>query len=499
LVRRLILETTPGLVDLGIPAGSGVAAGGWDGTAKSVATSTWVPDGLSVWELSVDGSPGVKADSDYGKRHSTPDGSPTSDCTYIAAILRPWTERAGWASDRSAEAKWKLVKAYGLDDIDLWLEAAPVTWAWFSEVLGLSPYGLRSAETWWDSWSGQTSPRVTAAMVLAGRDQWAEDLRARIAGPGQITTVAGASLDETRAFVAAVGVSLDSNGDGQMLARTAFVDDLATWRGLLETKIPLVLVPVSEGPEVEVPTGSVHHVVVPVSGTTSADIVLPPVDAGGVAEALRAAGMTDQKKADEAGRLGRRSLIALRRHLATKPGLHVPEWAKAPVSRLVRTCLLAGSWSEASEDDKQAVGELAGTSYELARESLAEVAHAEDPLVLRLTSTWHLVSPYDAWLLLRAHVTEDDLKRLDALVEHVLGEDDPSLDLPVEDRWKANLHGKVRSFSADLRRGVGKTLALLGTHGDSVVGPAGTTGSNWATYLVRKLLDAANGEVGATR
>ena len=34
LVRRLILETTPGLVQLGMPAGDGVAAGDWDGSVR---------------------------------------------------------------------------------------------------------------------------------------------------------------------------------------------------------------------------------------------------------------------------------------------------------------------------------------------------------------------------------------------------------------------------------------------------------------------------------
>ena len=48
LVRRLILETTPGLVQLGMPAGDGVAAGDWDGSVRTTAATAWVADGLSV-------------------------------------------------------------------------------------------------------------------------------------------------------------------------------------------------------------------------------------------------------------------------------------------------------------------------------------------------------------------------------------------------------------------------------------------------------------------
>ena len=64
LVRRLILETTPGLVELGMPAGDGVAAGDWDGSVRTTEATAWVPDGLSVWELSVNSSPNAKADED---------------------------------------------------------------------------------------------------------------------------------------------------------------------------------------------------------------------------------------------------------------------------------------------------------------------------------------------------------------------------------------------------------------------------------------------------
>lgn len=39
LIRRLILETTPGIEGLSMPAGEGVAASGWDGTVRSELSS----------------------------------------------------------------------------------------------------------------------------------------------------------------------------------------------------------------------------------------------------------------------------------------------------------------------------------------------------------------------------------------------------------------------------------------------------------------------------
>src|ERR1700749_1555424 len=116
LIRRLILETGHGVVQLGFPAGEGVRAGSWDGTLRATEGAPYIPLGLSVWELSVEKSYS-KADSDYGKRDVTPDSSPANNCTYVEVILRPWTKRQTWARDRTAERKWKEVQALGVDEV----------------------------------------------------------------------------------------------------------------------------------------------------------------------------------------------------------------------------------------------------------------------------------------------------------------------------------------------------------------------------------------------
>lgn len=51
LVRRLIAETVPA-AEVRMPAGTGVAQPGWDGIVRCSEGDRFVPDGLSVWELS---------------------------------------------------------------------------------------------------------------------------------------------------------------------------------------------------------------------------------------------------------------------------------------------------------------------------------------------------------------------------------------------------------------------------------------------------------------
>jgi hypothetical protein len=489
LIRKLILETGKGVVELGFPAGEGVGAGDWDGTARATESSAHVPEGLSLWEISVDKRAGKKADEDYPKRTSTPDGTPTSDCTYVAVLLRPWTKRREWARARTEEGRWKQVRAYGVDDVETWLEQAPVTHAWVSEHLGLGPHGLRAGDSWWHDWSRTTDPELPADPVLAGRESAVKTLRSRVAGSPSLTTLKAGSLEEVRAFVAAVAVDAADQGDGQMLAQLAFVDHVHSWRALRDHKQPLVLVPVT--PEVidEARAGSNHHVIVPMTAAAGADIELPAIDAGDAKDALQRAGMKDERRADQDGRLARRSLLSLRRRLATKPELLTPSWAQPPGSRLIRGVLLAGRWITKADGDREVIEELVGKQDDALREALDGLASDEDPLVAAVDGIWALVSPYDAWLQLRTQLDESDLKRFEAAVRRVLLEVDPALDLPEESRWRAAVEGKVRKHSGDLRVGLATSLALLGVHGDEV---DSGRGAPFASYLVRSLLEEAN-------
>lgn len=489
LVRRLVLETANGAVRTGVPAGEGVSVGDWDGIVKALQPSAFVPAGLSLWEFSVEKSVGRKADSDYEKRLATPDGSPPNEAIYVAASLRRWKDRGTWTKTRSAEGRWRTVIAYGVDDIETWLESAPVTHAWISDLLGLNPHGLQAAETWWRVWSSATNPALPADLILAGRGSATSALEDRLAGSPQLTSIS-ASRDDVLAFVAAVGVRTDGAGQGEMLARTAFVDDVATWRSVIARRDPLILVPTSPAVVQEAQAGSAHHVIVPVPGAATADIELPPVDPGEAATALASAGL-DEQRSEAAGRLARRSIVALRRHLATKPELHSPGWAQTP-DRVIRGTLLAGAWNAGATGDREVLADLCGASVEQIRDQLTDLIAEDDSFVTALDRSWALVSPYDAWLQLRRAVRDEDLERLEQAVLRVMLESDPALELPAGERWKAGMLEQARQHSHELRHGLATTLALLSSQAESTQLATGPTGAVWASRIVRQVLAAAN-------
>lgn len=492
LIRRLVWETARDAVQLGFPAGSGTSAGSWDGSVRTVTGNTMVPAGLSVWELSVEKS-GIKAkaDRDFGKRTSTPDGSPTSDAEYIEAILRPWPDRRAWAMEKNGERRWKNVRAYGVDDIEEWLESAPVTHSWVSELLGLAPHGYQAVETWWRRWAAATNPVLPTSVVLAGRDAAVTMLESRLGGVPVTTTIGGGSLEEIRAFVAAVLDRKASMGDSRWRSRAAFIDQVTSWRALAERPGPLILVPVTADVTAEAALGAAHHILIPVTAA-SADIELLPLDADTAVAALHSAGL-GEAAAEEAGRLARRSLQLMRRNLANKPELHIPAWASSP-SRILRSLLIAGRWNQDHDADRVALEELTGVDYDSLRETLAELNRASDPFITQIGPSWMLASPQDAWLQLRRAVRSDDLNRLEPVIRRVLLERDPALDLSPDDRWHAATVGKSRTHSGALRRGVAATLALLGLYGGVIDTAHGGDGAQWADRVVRMLLQKANAD-----
>ena len=491
LIRRLILETGQGVLRIGLAAGRGTSSGGWDGTVHAAEGTTFVPAGLSVWELSVGKDVTDKPNKDFDKRLTTPDGTDTADCTYIEVILRRWTKRDDWAAEKVKVKRWSTVRAYGVDAVETWLESAPITHAWLSDRLGLGTYGVVAAETWWEGWSQETSPALMPSVPLAGRDDAVSGLRARLSDSPQITSIKADSYEDVLAFVAAFAQEEAENDGGLILSRTAFVDDVASWRALQNHKNILILVPRGDATRSEVQPGSSHQVIVPVIGSAGADIILSPLDASRVVLALKDSRLED-RRAQEAGRLGRRSLKAMRRRLATKPELDQPQWAHSPVQRVVRRILLAGRWNNQASGDREVVEKLVGLGGEDLRDQIDVLTADGDPFVSRVDQSVGVVSPVDAWILLRGALREDDLERFGEAAMSVLLFPNPALELAPQERWQAAILGKANSHSRDVRTGIATSLALLGLHGEYVPLSGGANGVNWVNHFVRELLEKAN-------
>jgi hypothetical protein len=490
LVRRLVRHENDQVQRVEIRGGEGVGLPGYDGFVEAGRATSFVPDGLSVWEMGTAKDPAKKANEDYRARTSDPLGVEMTTTTFVFVTPRRWPEKKDWEKRRREEGKWRDVRALDADDIEQALEESAAVHIWLSELLGMPTLGVATIEEWWRRFSTGFDPRLTSSVVLAGREDHAATLLRRLSIDVGRTFIKAASVDDGLAFAACSMMAQGADESEPMLSRSLLVHDGLSLRRLDSTSSLLILLPYEEHLQREAHLVENHHVVfVVIDG--DGDIELPPLDHLALQAALREAGVADSDLPRYV-RAGNKSLLALQR-VATRFGQIDPEqWSEDLADRLVRRAWLAGAWNQLRSGDVEVLEDLTGSPQEDIEERLLSVIRQPDPLFTRVGGTWAVAAAEDSWRTAKYAIRETDLEALERAVQNVLGAIDPRLDLPPDKRWSAAIYGKIRVHSSDLRRGLARSIALLGARGDEVRLPGGRSARQWAERVVFTLLKRAN-------
>ncbi len=474
--------------------------GGWDGEIDDAIGDQWVPSGRSRWELSTEKRIGQKATEDYDRRTTLTPESERQQTTFVFVTPRRWRPgKDRWVRQKRRRGEWYDVRAYDAQDLEEWLAAAPEVDRWIAGRLGLRPDGVTEIEDYWERIAALSEPPLAPGIFLTSRSDSVEEVRRWLAGPPSVLAFEAGAPDEVVDFFAAYLQACSPEEREGIGARAVVVDTREAWEALAATLRPLVLVPsarlAGEGIDFAgaARTGR-HHVLLrarPVAGADQTASRLRRALRHELEEALEGAGL----RKTEAERWARECggfLTVLKRLLAARHGAAQPDWSNAENARELVPILLAGAWDEGdernpNEADRRALSRLAQRKYEEVRDVARKWAGHIDPPVMRVGSKWGLVSREDSWVLLARHLTGADLQRFAEVATEVLGEADPRWDMPQQERWMAAAHGKTPKHSADLRRSIAETVALLGAMSEGV-----DTGSvspqNRATLIVRDLL-----------
>ncbi len=500
LVRSLIAETEPSAEWIDMPAGTGTASSGLDGIVRCARGNRFVPAGKSVWELTTQqNGTHAKAACDYEKRTEISTPEQRAEVAYVAVACAPWTKRRSFESERTGDDDFDRVRGLNVDSLEDWLSCAVATTVWMREQIGKPTAGISLLSGWWGDWLESTTIPLDTGIVLAGRDKTAETLRERCRrGRGIITVGGQVHRDEILAFIAASllnGAPADAFGD--ML----FVDSHDAARQLLATEAldspagvtpdrstTAMVVPSSDFAQ-RLPADSRHLMVVPLPGSTQADIVLEPVDGEAVTKHLEATEEADSN-AYRLGAMARMSLMALRRHLAKQPGLHAPRWASDGPEAPLRRCLLLGGWNEAREGDRRVVERVVGIPYEEVTEALTRLDTGDAPM-LRTGDLWHTVSPGDSWILVRDHLVSADLAAFTAAAQKALTAADPLWDMSDAEAFNARIDGITAEYSPQIKRGIATTLALACSRPPDMP-MCSAAATEWAEGVAWQALRAAN-------
>ncbi len=499
LVRRLVRSTGQELSRVDFLGYDNAEAKGPDGQTVAGAASPWVPLGRSFWEFGVSKAPGRKAAKDYAARSGSIQASVRQGSTFIFVTPRQWLGKNDWGEGINAAGGCEAVKAYDASDLEQWLEESIPAQMWFAETLGMEVEGFETLRGFWDRWRCASVPKLSSTLfepsVAARLDDFGRWLNRE--DPVQPYVVAADSKEEALAFLACLFQKEELVGRWGDLP--VIFHSPSTLRKLRVSTAPFI--PIIHTDEVEQELGGMdrqrHCIVVRPRNSVLMDPerILDRLDHEGFIAALHSMGI-DGESANRLARESARSPTILRRRLSKLDAVKIPSWAKdAAISRALVAVVLVGVWHAESDADRAVVSRVGGRTHEEIEKEMTELLGLNDAPVWSKAGYQGVVSKIDALFAISGRVTRKELDDFVIVAEIVLSEANPALDLPEDQRWAAELYGKVREHSAALRASICETLVILSVHGDNLFrSRLGISVEAEVRKLVRKLLEPLSTE-----
>lgn len=496
-IRRLCfnVEATR---QLAFPAGDSSFVPGWDGVLSCEQGSAWVPTGQSRWEIGCDQNVLGKAEREYKNRTEQTDPEERLACTFVFVTPRRWTKKNDWIADKNAKNEWIGIRVVDADDLEQWLEQSPSVALQFGEELGLLGSGVESCSRHWQLWSQQCAPAIAADALFMDRAEVQQNLVAKIREAISASTashplaIRADSAEEAAAFTVATILAA-----GDLADQSLVVTDADGWR-YVEAN-PQLKIAVAASPEVAhkpVLRAGLLVVVPHVTGNSSGnskteELVLERPSIYEFEKALIATGMEESDARRFAASTGR-SWTVLRRQRASNPAIRNPRWLNVPQSASLAMLCLLGTWNADNEADRQVVSRLADRPYEEVEGDLRQLARLDDAPLLCIGSVWKAKSPLELLGLFGDRITRDQLDRFFAIAREMLEAPDPQLELPDEERWMAQVHGKVHRFSGLIFNSICDALIKLAVRGPEQAGLHALRIEERVESLVRGLLNDAD-------
>lgn len=467
LVRRLINTTGAHLPKVDFPAYENIQRHGWDGYVESDSVTPWIPNGISGWELSVRQDVSTKARSDYESRTEKISYDERKQISFVFVTSRNWPGKNDWVKKKKDENEWKDIKAYDSSDLEQWLEQSVPTQTWFREMLGKHDDNIFSLDQCWDKWSMATEPHLNRELFSDAVKTKRKKLEEWLSSEGETPLIVVAdSKDESVAFLSCVFKDLGNSYYDKVLC--IYSPDALKKAARGNSQFIAVIVSEEAGkafPEVKDKVKAV--IVCNKAAVINPGISLEMPSHECFRESLVSMGINSQDVVRYSRESGQ-SLTVLRRRLSKIPAIQSPDWNKD--NQIVRSLvpfMFVGAWDAENIADREVLSSLSNIKdYGEIERIFAEILKLEESPLWSISNYRGVVSKIDTLFLVHNSITKQDIEHFFDVAKEVLSEDDPALDLPEKDRWKANVYGKTRNHSSYLREGLCETLALLSVNGD---------------------------------
>ena len=466
-IRRLCFDPNA-TRQLSFPSGDSTFMPGWDGVLFSDQGNAWIPKGASRWEIGCDQTVTAKANREYRKRTKSTSDEERHSCTFVFVSPRRWKGKRKWIAAQEARNEWAEVRAYDADDLEQWLEQTPAVALQFGEELGLSGPGIESLSRYWQIWSQQCAPAITADALFVDRIKIRDELSAKLSevSPSSSSlTIRAESVEEAVAFCTATAIHLSSIQDEAVV-----VTDETGWRYVdANPQLRLVIAANAEVATRPVSRPKLLVVIPQATGnwtgkTYSDELTLERPGIYEYEKALVSIGVEESDARRLALNTGR-SWTVFRRTNAINPAIRHPAWLDTPQANCLTLLCLLGAWNSRKDADKAVVTDLANRSYEDIEQDLHALAAMDDAPLLKIGDVWKAKSPLELLGQIGNRITTGQLDRFFSIAKTILETPDPQLELPDEERWKAQVYGKIHLHSGLLFEAICDSLIKLAVRG----------------------------------
>ncbi len=167
-------------------------------------------------------------------------------------------------------------------------------------------------------------------------------------------------------------------------------------------------------------------------------------------------------------------------------------WNQHPSARKLAIAILIGSWNESKKADIEAVTQIVGEDYDNWIDDLRETLQVHDCPLIYKNGLWSFKDRAKSWQEFGTRIFDSDLDTLKTVALNVLRTNDPSLELPIEERYASAIHGKVLPHSGNLRKGLAESLALIGSRAAALTNCSIGKADAIALLSVRELFEESD-------
>jgi hypothetical protein len=154
---------------------------------------------------------------------------------------------------------------------------------------------------------------------------------------------------------------------------------------------------------------------------------------------------------------------------STNNSIDSTNWQTHPFSSKLALLNLVGFWNEKNQLEVEIVSEIVGLDYKEWITELRELLHISDTLVSLKNGIWKIKDRKKSFELFSNRIYDDNLDIFKNIILKVLKINDPSFELPKEERYAASIYGKILPYSNGFRDGLVSTLALIGNKSNLLI------------------------------